>query len=58
MGKIAEALRANLRELARWADIGAWAWAAYGVVVAVCLAAGLGPVWSARREPAATTEAP
>lgn len=48
----------NLRELARWADIGAWAWAAYGVVVAVCLAAGLGPVWSARREAAATTEAP
>ena len=39
----------NLRELATWADVGAGRWVAYGLVVAVCLAAGLIPVLRARR---------
>lgn len=45
----------NLRELATWTGIGPGRWIAYGVVVVVCLIAGLVPWYRARH--AATTAA-
>jgi uncharacterized membrane protein YfcA len=48
----------NLRELCTWAGIGMGRWIAYGVVIVVCLIAGLVPWYRARQAaeaPAATT---
>ncbi len=38
----------NIRELANWADLGAWRWAAYIGAVALCAFVGLRPVLAAR----------